>query len=305
MRAGFGTSGWPSRMAGGYESRQLTRYTQDDGQDVGELTWTADGQAIVYVRGGDLENGGTYPNPASAPEGVEQDVWVVSMAGGAPRKLAEGHSPAVSPKGEGVAYIFKDQVWLVKLSEGAKPEQLIHDNGKVQFARDGRPTVRVSLSSAAAAITASWACTTWGARAWRISIRALTRIPRPSGRRTAGRLRSCGSPRAGRAHLWPEARRPAVVDPRGGRCHRPGSVKCGARIRGRGSVFRGIAAEHQIFWGAGDTLVFPWERDGWTHLYSVPVGGRHGKAPHARRFRSGVRFPQSRSPPVDFRLEPG
>ena len=115
---------------GGYQSRQLTSYAQDDGQEIAELTWTPDGLAIVYVRGGDFEMGGSYPNPASAPEGVEQDVWVVSVEGGAPRKLAEGHSPAVSPKGDVVAYIFKDQVWLVKLAVGSKPEQLIHDKGK-------------------------------------------------------------------------------------------------------------------------------------------------------------------------------
>jgi dipeptidyl aminopeptidase/acylaminoacyl peptidase len=42
---------------------------------------------------------------------------------------------------------------------------------------------------------------------------------------------------------------------------------------GRGSVFRGIASEYQIFWGAGDNLVFPWEREGWTHLYSVLASG--------------------------------
>jgi dipeptidyl aminopeptidase/acylaminoacyl peptidase len=28
-----------------------------------------------------------------------------------------------------------------------------------------------------------------------------------------------------------------------------------------------------VLWAAGDRLVFPWEGDGWTHLYSVSVGG--------------------------------
>jgi dipeptidyl aminopeptidase/acylaminoacyl peptidase len=37
-------------------------------------------------------------------------------------------------------------------------------------------------------------------------------------------------------------------------------------------VFRGLAAEQQLFWAAG-RLVFPWEHDGWLHLYSVPVSG--------------------------------
>jgi len=42
---------------------------------------------------------------------------------------------------------------------------------------------------------------------------------------------------------------------------------------GRGSVFREIVAPNQIQWGAGERLVFPWEKDGWTHLYAVPVDG--------------------------------
>jgi dipeptidyl aminopeptidase/acylaminoacyl peptidase len=30
-----------------------------------------------------------------------------------------------------------------------------------------------------------------------------------------------------------------------------------------------------LFWGAGDRIVFPWEKDGWLHLYSVtPEGGQ-------------------------------
>jgi dipeptidyl aminopeptidase/acylaminoacyl peptidase len=29
----------------------------------------------------------------------------------------------------------------------------------------------------------------------------------------------------------------------------------------------------QIFWTAGGHIVFPWEGDGWTHMYAVPAGG--------------------------------
>ena len=42
---------------------------------------------------------------------------------------------------------------------------------------------------------------------------------------------------------------------------------------GRGSVFRFLAANQQLFWTADDRLIFPWEGDGWTHLYSVPLKG--------------------------------
>ena len=42
---------------------------------------------------------------------------------------------------------------------------------------------------------------------------------------------------------------------------------------GPGSVFQGVVAERQLFWTADNCLVFPWERTGWLHLYSVPVAG--------------------------------
>src|SRR5207248_1088284 len=42
---------------------------------------------------------------------------------------------------------------------------------------------------------------------------------------------------------------------------------------GRGSAFREVTADNQIVWVAGDRIVFPWEKDGWTHLYSVAVTG--------------------------------
>jgi dipeptidyl aminopeptidase/acylaminoacyl peptidase len=42
---------------------------------------------------------------------------------------------------------------------------------------------------------------------------------------------------------------------------------------GRGSVFQPVEFGPQLAWTADQRLVFPWERDGWKHLYSVPVGG--------------------------------
>src|SRR5439155_17481943 len=42
---------------------------------------------------------------------------------------------------------------------------------------------------------------------------------------------------------------------------------------GRGSVFREMVARNQLLWAEGGRIVFPWESDGWTHLYSVTVEG--------------------------------
>ncbi|MCP4593155.1 MAG: S9 family peptidase [bacterium] len=45
---------------------------------------------------------------------------------------------------------------------------------------------------------------------------------------------------------------------------------------GVGSACRFVSAQNQLLWGAGDRLVFAWERDGWLHLYSVPASSATG-----------------------------
>jgi dipeptidyl aminopeptidase/acylaminoacyl peptidase len=46
--------------------------------------------------------------------------------------------------------------------------------------------------------------------------------------------------------------------------------------KGPGSVFRGVTARNQLLWADGGHIIFPWEADGWTHLYAIPAAG--GKA---------------------------
>jgi dipeptidyl aminopeptidase/acylaminoacyl peptidase len=269
---------WVAEPSGGgsYQSRQLTRYTEDDGQDIGELAWTRDSRAIVYVRGGDFDTGGSYPNPASAPESVEQDIWVVSLDGGAPRKLAEGHSPVVSPQGDSVAYVFKDQVWRVRLVEGAKPEQLIHDKGKdssLRWSPDGSQFAFVSRRGDHSFVVV-----------FNVETKSLVYLD-PSVDRDSAPVWSPDSRQIAFLRL-PASRDDLIFLPK--RTGPPWSIRVAdaatgqghevwRAAAGRGSVFREIVAEHQVFWGAGDNLVFPWERDGWTHLYSVPAAGGAAK----------------------------
>ena len=57
-----------------FQARQLTHYDRDDGQELTEVSFSADGNWVVFVRGGDKNRAGEYPNPTSEPGGVKQQV---------------------------------------------------------------------------------------------------------------------------------------------------------------------------------------------------------------------------------------
>ncbi|MDZ7631600.1 MAG: prolyl oligopeptidase family serine peptidase [Gemmatimonadaceae bacterium] len=42
---------------------------------------------------------------------------------------------------------------------------------------------------------------------------------------------------------------------------------------GRGSAYWAIVADNQLFWTRDDRIVFPWEKTGWVHLWSIASNG--------------------------------
>src|SRR5580704_952910 len=87
-----------------FKARRLTDYKDDDGQELTNLSFSHDGNKIVYVRGGDHDSnypaaGNLQPDPASSPVQPKLEVLVVPFAGGTPKLLAEGDDPVISPLG--------------------------------------------------------------------------------------------------------------------------------------------------------------------------------------------------------------
>lgn len=259
---------------GGFVSRQLTNYASDDGQQIGELTWAPDARSILYVRGGSADNPeNAAPNPAHIPGGAEQDVWLVSLAGGAPREVGKGDEPTFSPSGKFITWFSSGQIWYQKPEEvGVKPAQSVHVFGDCKmfvWSPDGNKLAFVSDRGSHSFIGV-----------FSPSIDALTfvdpgadhdRFPTwsPDGRQIAFvrvpyfKEEEFGGPqRTGRP--WSIR----VADATSGAGH-----EIWRAAQGQGSVFRALDAEQQIFWTADDRLIFPWERDGWLHLYALPLHG--------------------------------
>jgi dipeptidyl aminopeptidase/acylaminoacyl peptidase len=274
-----------------YRGRPVTKYTGDDGQEMGDLSWTPDARTILYVRGGGANRQGEYPNPQSDPDGVEQALWAVPVDGGAPRKIAAGAAPAISPKGNRVAYVLRNQAWWVDLSDGAKPERFLEGRGQagsLRWSPDGSKIAFVSGRgdhSFIGVYDAAKNGVTWidpgvdrdGSPEWSPDGTRIAFIRNPAFRNTfAFNPRRSGEPWSIRvadlrATTADAGLRPAEAV--------ASATQAEVRARevfraeaGRGSVFQRVNAENGILW-AGDRFVFPWERDGWLHLYSIPATG--------------------------------
>src|SRR5258708_2455835 len=81
----------------GFAARQITKYSEDDGQELSDLSFSSDSSTIVYVRGDGKNAAGQVPNPTSSPAGAEQPVWPVAFTGGDPHPADPRPSPPTPP----------------------------------------------------------------------------------------------------------------------------------------------------------------------------------------------------------------
>jgi len=251
-----------------YQGRQLTHYTADDGQEIAEITWTPDGRSLLFVRGGDFEMHRDDPNPASLPQGVDQSIWIAPLTGGAPRKLAEGNEPAVSSKADRIVFLRKDQIWSVDLQDGAKPSQLIHAKGEaseLRWSPDGSQLAFVSTRTDHSFIAV-----------YNIVAQSLLYLD-PSVDRDSNAVWSPNGKQIAFMRIAASTRAFSFGPVR---TSQPWSIRIADAATGSGrelwhasegpgSAFHAMDAANQLFWGAGDRIVFPWERTGWLHLYSI------------------------------------
>jgi len=258
-----------------YKGRQLTNYRDDDGQEIDQIAWTPDGRSILYVRGGDFETGRDNPNPASLPQGVEQDIWIIPLSGGAPRKIAEGNEPAISPSGDRIVFLRKNEIWSVGIDGNAKPEQLIHAKGRadeLRWSPDGSKLAFVTNRSEHAFVGVY----DFNAKTLLYVDPSVDRDSNPVWSRDGKQVAFIRQPSSMHTIFFgphrtaePWSIRLAAVDSGNGR-------ELWRAAEGPGSAFHAMVAENQLFWGVGDRIVFPWEKTGFSHLYSISI---HGDAP--------------------------
>ena len=255
---------------GSYAAHAVTTYTGDDGQEVGELAWSPDGETVVYARGS--LGPGARTNPLSLPSGeLGQEIFAVSVHGGAPKKIGDGHAATVSPKGDLVAFESCGRISVGHLDGSGKSEPLISEKGRsgsLHWSPDGSKLAFVSQRgdhSFVGVYDVSAKSVVWLAPS---VDRDADPEWSPDGTRIAFVRVPTGGPgfflqgRSGRPwSIW-------IADASTGTGH-----ELWKAAEGSGSLYQQLVADRQLFWGAGDQIVFPWEKSGWLHLYSIPARG--------------------------------
>jgi len=274
-----------------FEARRLTPYQDDDGQELTNLSFSADGRTIVYVRGGDHGSnwdaeGNLQPNPTGSTVQPRMQVWSIAVSGGAPKLVGEGDTPAISPSGDRVAFV-RDRRIIIGPIDGSRPaEQAFFARGTSEspvWSPDGRALAFVSnrddhsfigiYTDATQPIRYLAASTSrdgnplWSADGSRLAFvrqpgrggtpqSSLVQPPQPWSIMVALRLAAGDVPAA----------RSGQAGARGDGDLALQSWKSGAALVD--SLPR-TAGGANLHWAADDHLVFLSYHDGWPHLYSI------------------------------------
>ncbi len=254
-----------------YRGRQLTSWAAVDGQAIGNLEWSADGKTLVFVRGGGGNRQGEIPNPTSDPAGQEQVVWRVALAVGEPVRIATGSAPAVSPRGT-IAFVQKSVIWAAPLDGSAEPQKLATVRGNprnLRWSPDGSRLAFVSNRGTHAFI----AILDVDANVLRFVDPSVDRDDSPVWSPDGSELAFIRTPAEVVEHAFGPRRSAEPWSIRVADARTGASRPLFTADEGRGSAYQDVVSHDQLQWGAGERIVFPWEKDGWVHLYSVAKSG--------------------------------
>ena len=255
---------------------QLTDFQNDDGQAVGNLSFCPENDFVYFIRGGAPNRAGEIPNPRSHVEKAKREIWRIGIMEKDLELVGEGYGYQISPDGKSIVFINKGSAFILDTKELGKPSPLFSirgslgslgwspDNKHISFVsnRGTHSYIGVYSMDSKEINYLNPSVDYDGNPIWSPGGKqiAFTKVPR----------QSQNLPFMPRREALPWSIH--IADLETGNVTQIWKAKAGA-----GSAFRFISADHQIFWTGGNRIVFPYEGQGWTHLWSISSEGGEAK----------------------------
>jgi dipeptidyl aminopeptidase/acylaminoacyl peptidase len=270
----------------------LTHFNADDGGDIFSPAVTVDNGAAIFFRGNAGDEGtDANANPLSLVPPPQRTLYVVPLAGGEPVKLAEGSNAAfLSPKGDAVAYTTSEgQLGVVSFSKDASgalkagdPAILpirgaasdvawSPDGTKIAFtnSRGDHSLIVIYTPEKKSYIYATPDFTNDAVPAWSPDSSRVAFVRAP-GRKIGETIYDMASFDGSSTVAFPWSI--WVANANSGNAHQVWSAH-----KGMGAEFYPTMSAAQLWWLNGNTIAFPWEGDGWQHIYAVSTNGGAAK----------------------------
>lgn len=256
-----------------FAPKKITKHITDDGIEIGGLQFSANGNRLFYHEGNSNNGAGEAANPALLQEKTGEMIWVAYTDGSGLRKIAAGNNAVSSPDGKTVLYSSKGKAWLASVTDTSKASmQLFEARGSIRdlrFSPDGKKLAFISHRGDHAFLGV-----------YDFTLKSVE-YPDPS-------IDIDGQP------VWsPDGKYIAYIRMANRRdllpftelrkgfpwsIHLLDLTKNEAKEiwradEGKGSVlYTGFpVADNLLLWTADNQLVFPWEKDGWQHLYAINI----------------------------------
>ncbi|MEI7588135.1 MAG: prolyl oligopeptidase family serine peptidase [Chitinophagia bacterium] len=255
----------------------VTHYEGDDGVEMNSLVFAANDEKIYFVRGNSSNTKGEPANPAQLQYTTEENIYSVDLATQAIKKISKGAAPEISPDGKWLVYLQGGKAWKINLKEeNAIPQPLFLSRGAIgslKFNASGSQVLFVSYreehsfigvydlaSNKINFMDASTYLDTdpvWNSSGTHIAFVRNVNI----------KNQILFSPKRAVPQPW-EIRVVEVATNKATTLFKADA--------GVGSIFTNDlpAVATQIIWNNDNYIVFPWEKTGWVHLYSIQVDSK-------------------------------
>jgi dipeptidyl-peptidase-4 len=96
---------------------KITKFTEDDGVVLSDLSISDDGSTVTFLRGGLPNARGWIAVPNSDPNGGESAVWAAKTNDTGAWRLGQGTAPALSPDGRTVAFARDGEIYSYRVTK--------------------------------------------------------------------------------------------------------------------------------------------------------------------------------------------